>query len=34
MKKLWIPAAVLGLLIQGPAFAIDAKYREKLERSG
>jgi len=33
-KKTWIPAAALGLLMQAPAFAIDAKYRQKLERSG
>ncbi|EXI70684.1 MAG: hypothetical protein AW07_03895 [Candidatus Accumulibacter sp. SK-11] len=33
-KKIWIPAAALGLLMQAPAFAIDAKYRQKLERSG
>jgi hypothetical protein len=34
LKKIWIPAAALGLLLQAPAFAIDAKYRQKLERSG
>ena len=34
MKKSWPLAAALGLLMQTPAFAIDAKYREKLERSG
>jgi hypothetical protein len=33
-KRTWIPAAALGLLMQAPAFAIDAKYRQKLERSG
>lgn len=33
-NRTWIPAAALGLLLQAPAFAIDAKYRQKLERSG
>lgn len=33
-KRIWIPAAALGLLMQAPAYAIDAKYRQKLERSG
>lgn len=34
MKRVPISAAVLCLLMQAPAFAIDAKYRQKLENSG
>jgi hypothetical protein len=34
MKKRWMFAASLGLLVHAPAYAIDAKYAAKLERSG
>ena len=34
MKNHWIFATSIGLLAQSPAFAIDAKYAAKLERSG
>lgn len=34
MNTRWILAASLLLLLQSPAFAIDAKYAAKLERSG
>lgn len=34
MNKVLIPVAVLCLLMQAPAFAVDAKYRQKLENSG
>jgi hypothetical protein len=34
LKQLWIQATLLGLLVQSPAFAIDAKYAKKLDRSG
>lgn len=34
MNKVLIPVAALCLMMQAPAFAIDAKYRQKLENSG
>lgn len=34
MKAVLIPAVALCFLAQGPAFATDAKYRQKLENSG
>lgn len=34
MNKVLLPVAALCLLTQAPAFAIDAKYSQKLENSG